>query len=141
MHRDAIRLLKPRVLPTSPRSLTKGYLRVQMILFLNSLVHQPSRMCRTHRSSCRSSAIQSAWHTREPLIAILENWTDHAFRARGHCFLRKARLLRRDNGGALTEDITKQYQASSAEYLKAATSHPKDDERHACESCELYEKH
>lgn len=47
----------------------------------------------------------------------------------------KARRSRRANGGALTEDITKQYQTSSVEYLKAATNHPKDDEGNACESC------
>ena len=62
--------------------------------------------------------------------------TDDWLRVRGLCLLQKARRSRRANGGTLTEDITKQYQASSVEYLKAATYHPKDDERHACESCE-----
>ena len=56
----------------------------------------------------------------------------YSYSTRGFYLHHKAIIKRKKEG--LTQELVADHMQSSAEYLKAASCYPPDDEKHACES-------
>ncbi len=110
---------------------------MQMPCWRSSRAPQRNRDCRTRRtllSISPSSSILAVKHMRRCTLSFRKaSLTKFSYlhSTRGFYYHHMAIIRRKKEG--LTQELVTDHMKSSLEYLKAASSYPPDDEKHACE--------